>query len=136
MKIGSKLYYEKSTGMPILLTHEQNSQFARETTREQDFMIYSELMGRNPETVEMLQLEYGQHRGDFEKASFFKVDLETKEVLFEFPEFARTHEVIINDLKAENEGLKAKVTDLEAKNARLAEQLETTQGALDALILQ
>lgn len=137
MKIGRKLYYDKATGQAILLTEEQNSQWAEESTMEQDFARYRELMGRNPETVAVLQLEYGQYRGDFEKATSFWVNPQTKEVEFELPEAFQSHEATINELRtakanleAENSQLKTEVADLKAKNAKLEEDITNAQVAI------
>lgn len=137
MKIGRKLYYDSTTGQAILLTNEQNSQFAVETTKEQDFLTYRELTGRNPETVEVLQLEYGQYRGDFEKATSFRLNIETKTVEFELPEVFQSHEATINELRtakanleAENSQLKTEIEGLKEKNTKLEEDITNAQVAI------
>lgn len=137
MKIGRKLYYDKTTGQAILLTDEQNSQFAVESTKEQDFARYRELMGRNPESVDFLQLDYGQYRGDFEKATSYCVNLETKAVEFELPEVFQSHEATINELRTakanlevENSQLKVEVAGLKEKNTKLEEDITNAQVAI------
>lgn len=137
MKIGRKLYYDKQTGQAILLTEEQNSQFAVESTKEQDFARYRELMGRNPESVEVLQLAYGQYRGDFEKATSFRVNPQTKTVEFELPEAFQSHEATIQELRiakatleVENSQLKTEVEGLKTKNAKLEEDITNAQVAI------
>lgn len=130
MKIGRKLYYDKATGQVILLTNEQNSRFAKASTWDEDFARYRELSGRNAETVDVLQLEYGQHRGDFEKATSFAVDLNTNEVVFELPEAFKSHEAAIRALETEKMRLEEVVSELTGKNASLEMQLTDTQLAL------
>ncbi len=130
MKIGRKLYYDKATGQAILLTEEQNSRFAKASTWDEDFARYRELSGRNAETVDVLQLEYGQHRGDFEKATSFAVDLNTREVVFELPEAFHGHEAAIRTLEAEKIRLEGVVSELTAKNIMLESHLTDAQLAL------
>lgn len=127
MKIGRKLYYDKTTGQAILLTAEQNSPWAEESTKEQDFARYRELMGRNPESVDVLQLEYGQYRGDFEKATNYRVNIETKAVEFELPEAFQSHEATIQELRTAKAALEAENAELEKKLKRVEEELTTAQ---------
>lgn len=131
--IGFKIYYEKGTGNEILTIPEQHHQNTVPATKEQDFAMYPVLQARNPEQVDFVQLYYGQHRGDFEKSTSWKVDLETREVLFQHPNFEPNHSNQIAQLKAENEQLnsdiglvlfesamdKAKIAGLEASQGDL-----------------
>lgn len=94
-------------------------------------------MGRNPESVDFLQLEYGQYRGDFEKATNFRVNPQTKTVEFELPEAFQSHESTINELRsakanleAENSQLKTEVDGLKTKNAKLEEDITNAQVAI------
>ncbi|MFS1511893.1 hypothetical protein VQL36_05575 [Chengkuizengella sp. SCS-71B] len=130
--IGRKLYFDILTGEVILHIDEKIGQFVVETTKEQDFAMYDILAARNPEQVDFVQLEFGENRGDFEKASGFRIDLETNEVLFEFPEYVRPHTQIIESLQSEvltlterNQFLETQNTELMLGLAEMAEAQET-----------
>lgn len=85
MEIGMKIYYDKETGNVILNTGEATGNVV-ETTVEQDFKSYIVLAERVPETVGVIQLEYGQLFDDFRNGSLVRVDPETKELLFMYPD--------------------------------------------------
>ncbi len=126
--IGRKIYYELSTGDVILIVPEKHSENAVNTTKEQDFIMYDILAARNPETIGLIQLEYGQYQAEFQSAKSVKVDVETKQLLFEYPVFEKPLTEQVNLLKAENENLKA-------LNAQLTTQLEAIADAMDFLLL-
>ena len=128
MPVGRKIYYELATGDVILITPEKHHSNAVNTTKEQDFQLYDVLAVRNPDEIGVIQLEYGQYRGDFEKCKDVKVDLETDELLFEFPHFEKPHSLIIEELQAT-------ITQLRAENNNLKERLALAELALDELIL-
>ena len=126
MAIGHKLYYENATGDVILITPEKHSEFAINTTKEQDFQMYDVLAARNPNTVGVIQLEYGQYQAEFQSARSVKVNPETKELLFEYPVYQPPLITQIEQLKAENENLKV-------INQQLQEHIQLQQEQIDAL---
>lgn len=133
--IGRKLYYELATGDVILITPEKHSEFAINTTKEQDFQMYDVLAARNPDTVGVIQLEYGQYSAEFQSARSVHVNPETQELQFEYPEYHPPLTVQVETLKAENQALRAeseqlKQEDLEIKLA-LAELAELIVGGVD-----
>lgn len=69
---GFKIYYEKATGNVVLTIPENPS--AEPTTKEQDFSMYSVLQARIQETVDFIQLEFGQYQSEFHSARSWKVD--------------------------------------------------------------
>ncbi|MGC6588014.1 hypothetical protein ACPV3A_24090 [Paenibacillus sp. Dod16] len=84
MNIGAKIYFDKSTGNVILNTRDRTGDIV-ETTREQDFEVYVELSERVPETVEMVQLEYGAYAEDYAQGgAITRIDLETLKPLFTY----------------------------------------------------
>ncbi|WP_193723765.1 hypothetical protein [Paenibacillus sp. P13VS] len=86
MHIGMKIYYDLHTGNVILNTGERSGDVVQ-TTREQDFEVYSSLAERIPETVGMLELDYGAYAADrAEGGMITRIDLETMEPLFTYPD--------------------------------------------------
>ena len=128
--IGHKIYYELATGDVILITPEKHSENAINTTKEQDFQMYDVLAVRSPDSVGVIQLEYGQYQAEFQSARSIKVDTETKEILFEYPRFDPPLITQVNNLKGENqllrlenEQLKDEMNTLKTVNADLTYQL-------------
>jgi hypothetical protein len=74
MQIGRRIYYDKMTGNVIVDTGERSGCVV-ETTVEQDFQTYTALVERVPETVDWIQLEYGQFAQDFAACNRFCVDI-------------------------------------------------------------
>ncbi|WP_020615734.1 hypothetical protein [Paenibacillus daejeonensis] len=85
MDIGRRIYYELSTGNVLVDTGERSGDVV-ETTQEQDFASYTALAERVPETVGLLELEYGELAEDFAQASGYRVDLETGNLIFSYRE--------------------------------------------------
>lgn len=83
MKIGRKLYYEMATGNVLVDTGERSGDVI-ETTTEQDFTSYTALQGRVPETVGVVQLEYGQFAEEISRYSI-RIDPATGEILWGAP---------------------------------------------------
>lgn len=122
MNIGAKIYFDKITGDVIENTGDRTGGVV-ETTREQDFEAYTSLSKRVPETVGMIQLEYGAYEKDYDAGGrITRVDLETLKPLFTYPDPTDpetpqepqpplTEQVIA--LKTENESLKSRVSDVE-----------------------
>lgn len=104
MQIGRKIYYDKLTGESILIIPEKFNGI--KTTKEQDFAMYEILSIRNPESVGLIELEYGQYNSDFQSANSVMVDLETGELIFNYPEFVKPLSILVDELKTENELLK------------------------------
>ncbi|MEY8748639.1 hypothetical protein AB9M62_57300 [Bacillales bacterium AN1005] len=85
MLIGSKVYYAVSTGNVIIITPEYAG-LQVESTKEQDFKLYKALEELVPESVDFIQLKYGQYQFDrFEGKEIVRIDLETEEPLFNKP---------------------------------------------------
>jgi hypothetical protein len=128
--VGRKIYYELATGDVILITPEKHSENAINTTKEQDFQMYDVLAARNPDTVGVIQLEYGQYQAEFQSARSVKVDIETGQLLFEYPKYepplseqVKTLQKENQTLKQENAQLHEEIGNLKAINADLTYQL-------------
>jgi hypothetical protein len=87
LEIGKRIYYELSTGNVIQDTGERSGSVV-ETTREQDFIAYAKLVERVPETVGVIELEYGEYAQDFAECNGYRVDVsgETPLLLFSYPD--------------------------------------------------
>lgn len=81
MLIGRKIYFEIATGNVVLDTGEREGAVV-ETTKEQDFESYLALNERNPETVGVIKLDYGQFAEDFAQSNGYRVNPETKQLEF------------------------------------------------------
>jgi len=134
MSIGRKVYYELATGDVILTTLEKASETATNTTKEQDFEIYDVLQARNPDTVGVIQLEFGQYQSEFQTAKSYKVNLETNELVFEYPTYEPPLTEQIERLKRENLSLKEENTALKEQQKELQTSLLEAQNAINALL--
>lgn len=85
MQLGRKIYFDKITGNVLVDTGERMGS-VRETTVEEDFQIYQTLAERVPETVDMIQLWFGQFAQDFAECNGYRVNPETKELEFSYPD--------------------------------------------------
>lgn len=84
-RIGRKIFFEKTTGNVIVDTGEKIG-FVEETTIDQDFETYEALKERVRETVGVIQLEYGQYAEDFMRCNGYRVNPETQELEFSYPD--------------------------------------------------
>lgn len=85
MQIGSKIYYDKATGNVLVNTGDRSGDVI-ETTQEQDFAAYKALSERKPETVGVIQLEYGQYAQNFAECNGYRVNLDTLKLEFSYPD--------------------------------------------------
>jgi len=84
-KIGRRIYYELETGNIVLDTGE-SSGFVTERTVNQDFQEFTSLSQRNRECIGILSLEYGQYAQDFASCDGFRVNPQTGELEFSYPD--------------------------------------------------
>jgi len=85
MHIRRKIYYDKLTGNVLIDTGEKCG-FVTECSIEQDFENYTVLKARVRETVGMIQLEYGQYAQDFRECNGYRVNPETRQIEFSYPD--------------------------------------------------
>lgn len=127
MNIGRRLYYEKSTGNPILDTGERSGDVV-ETTIEHDFRTYTSLAGRVPESVGVIELDYGQYAIDFATCNGWRVDItqDPPALVFSYPDPNEPESPSLY-----RPPLSEVVATLEAENALLALELAQTQFKLE-----
>lgn len=85
MKIGRKLFYVTSTGLVIKDTGQYTNALINPTI-EQEIETFKELSERNRDTFEVIELEYGQYVQDFAECTSYRVNPETKELVFSYPD--------------------------------------------------
>ena len=113
MKIGRKIFYDKVTGNNIIDTGEHEGSVVKKTI-EQDIATYTALSERNRDSFDVLELEYGQYAQDFAECNGYRVNPETKELEFSYPDpneptappvYQKPLSEQIAELKAQNEAL-------------------------------
>ena len=85
MKLGRVIYYDSLTGNVILDKGERQGSFTQ-TSIEQDIRIYTALFERNRDSFDYIELEYGQYTQDFAECNGYRVNPETKELEFSYPD--------------------------------------------------
>lgn len=83
--IARRIYFLKENGNVILRTNEGEGHL-KELTPEDDWKIYSELKKYDKEAVDYIQLEYKQYTTEFAECTGYYVDINTKEIIFEYGE--------------------------------------------------
>jgi len=87
LQIGRRIYYDKATGNVILDTGERQGAVVP-TTIEQDFQTYAALAQRVPDTVGVLELQFGEYAADFAACNGYRVDVsgDTPTLVFSYPD--------------------------------------------------
>lgn len=138
MEIGRKIYYDITTGNVIVDTGERQG-FVMPTTIEQDIETYKALSERNRDTFDVIKLEYGQYAQDFAECIGYRVNPETKELNFSYPdpnepEVEQPYEAPLSEkvasleqenqlLKAQNNALSERADFIEDVVAEMAAQV-------------
>lgn len=84
-QFGRRIYFEKINGNIILITDERQGLVIPRTI-EQDIQAYKALSERNRDTFDYIELEYGQYAQDFAESNGYRVNPETKELEFSYPD--------------------------------------------------
>lgn len=144
MSVGKRIYYDKITGEVLADT---GSIFGTDyqTTVEQDFQIYLGLINRVPDSVGMMQLEYGEKEEDFGNCIGFRVNVENETLEFDYgeqpePVFIKSLSDKVGDLETENVNLMLALTELyeqkEAEKDAMEQENINTMLALTELYEQ
>ena len=121
MEIGRKLYYDKFTGDILVDVGEREGDVV-ETTLEEDILTFKALSERNIETFDSIQLEYGQYSQDFMECNGYRINLETKELEFSYPDPNEEEPqipVYIKPLSERTQELEIRTEDLELALAEM-----------------
>lgn len=84
VRFGRRIYFDLSGN--VLVVKGESQGFVNNTTIEQDIEIYKVLSERNPETFDVIELEYGQYAQDFTESNGYRVNPETLELEFSYPD--------------------------------------------------
>ncbi|MEK4293003.1 hypothetical protein [Paenibacillus sp. FSL R5-0914] len=128
MEIGMRIYYDIATGNIIVNTGERSGDVV-ETTREQDFNVYVALSDRVPETVGVMELEYGEYAQDFRECNGYKVNVKKGTLEFSYPDPNETPEQPQEPVY--QVPLTERIKNVESESAGMALELATTQYRLD-----
>lgn len=79
-----RIYYDKTTGNEILV--EARNGYFIPTTIDQDIANFKILSERNRNTFDVIELPYGAHAQDFAESNGYRVNVETKELEFSYPD--------------------------------------------------
>jgi len=82
---GRRFYYDKLTGQVIIDTG-QAWGVTEPPSVEDDITRYLGLQNRARESWDYLDIEYGAYSEDFLSCSSFKIDPDSKEILFSYPD--------------------------------------------------
>lgn len=82
--LGRRFFWVKSTGNIVAQRHEMAAGI--ESTKEEDFEVYIELIPYDPEAIEMTTFEPGQYAEDFAKAKSWLFDPKTGQIRFIYPD--------------------------------------------------
>ena len=119
--LGKRIYYLKVDGRVVLDTGEAEG-WVNPTTTEDDWRIYSELSKYNKSEVDFIELQFGEFKTEFAECTDYYIDINTKELKFEYGEKPNPPEVPVKP------SLHERVDNLELG-------AEATQEALDMLLL-
>ena len=116
MEIGRRIYYILETGNVLVNIGERRG-LVIPTTIEQDISNYKALSERNRETFDFIELEYGQYAQDFAESNGYRVNPETKELEFSYPDPNEEPQEPVYQKPLSEEVEKLKLEDLNNKEA-------------------
>lgn len=85
LEIGRKVFYLISNGNIILIT-DQSKGLVKDSSIAEIIKEYKELAERTPESFDFIELRYGEYDEDFSIADGYRVNPETKELEFSYPD--------------------------------------------------
>ena len=132
MGLGRKIYFNNVTGEVILITS-QIDKYYKETSFEEDYNFYMQFRNYDKDVIDCIKLEYGEHDNEFSSKVCSKVDLSTKELIFE--DNPQSEDGInrfdmlenkISILEEENQLLKKELTQIQTSIASLTSLIAKT----------
>ena len=81
--IGKRIYFNKEDGSIILDTGERCGAVVP-TTVEEDLAFYDVLQNVERESLNYIELSYGEHQEEFATCTHYEIDVEANELIFHF----------------------------------------------------
>lgn len=130
MQVKSKVYYDTVNGQVLLITSEMEG-CVEETTKEQDMLVYPELIGKDSSTIDYIELPYGSIFQTFNLAKFYTIDVETKKLNVIY--YTQDELTTIQQQNKENQTLNYRVSDI---SSYLTDSDEFTISSIEDTILE
>lgn len=138
MNVGRTIFYDIDTGEILVDTFEKTG---NASYKEPEYYIpkYWRLSERNKGTFDYIELPYGAYAQDFREGRLIKIDPESQELIFEYPNPENPDEPIIpekplsveiEEVKQENQLLQQSLLELTSYAATQDERLATQEQAL------
>lgn len=80
-----RVYYDTITGETILTTMAVGQHSGVRTVGE-DIVTFKPLSERNRSTFDVIELSFGDYQEDFAQAASWRVDVNTRQLLFSYPD--------------------------------------------------
>ena len=128
-QIGTKIYYCKLTGNVIKVIGDMQG-YVIETNFDEDYEIYTELKERDKTSIGLLQYAYGEYPALSKNSTGCYFNLVENKLVFTYDELP-----IPPQEPTEIEIMQSKISTLELENATLKQELESTQQAVNELML-
>jgi hypothetical protein len=126
MLVPLRIYYDKATGTPIQMTGNFRDDWLTEIpTIEQDIANYKSLSERNRDTFDVVELPFGEYAEDFHQCNGYRVNPETKELEFSYPDPSATEPQEPVYQKPLTEQVKELERELATTNSLILEFMET-----------
>ena len=87
-QVGAKIYYCLLTGDVIKIIGDMTG-YVKETNLNEDMETYTELKGRDVNTIGLLQFNYGEYYKLANGVTGVEVDLKNKELIFSYEELPK-----------------------------------------------
>lgn len=127
-KIKCRIYYDKKTGESLVITSE--TELDKLQSKEEDMNIYPNLKGRDINSVDFIELEYGQQAVIFNNFKSCKVNVMSKQLEVQYCTEEELNEVKNNSEKAHT------ITDRISNISMYISQDEIMISQIEDLIIQ
>lgn len=112
-EIGSKVFWRKASGEVVFITPESVGDVVV-TTAEDDAAFYPQLKGYDLDKLGVIQLEYQQHKQDFEQSIAYWVNPATQKLEFKYkdngnvgPDFQKPITEQVSELRVRQDSTEA-----------------------------
>ena len=115
-KIAGKIYFDVNTGEVLIHKKQIDSAFnVNQTTYQEDLETYRTLSERNSESFGYVVLPIDAYKQDFRESNGYRVNPDTKELEFSYPDPNQKEPVFQEPLSTQVEGLKGDVFDMDTR---------------------